>query len=53
MVEDIDLDLLNDPNGGDIGSKVGDDEIESKDELEHVLESKSEDEDDDEDFTDL
>ena len=39
VVEDNDLGLLNYPNGGDIGSDVGDDEIDSKDELEHVLES--------------
>ena len=51
--EDIDLGLLNDPNGGDIGYDVGDDETQSEDELEHVLEFELEDEDDDEDFVDL
>ena len=29
MAEDNDLGLLNDPNGGDIGFDVGDDETES------------------------
>ena len=48
VAEDNDLGLLNDPNGGDIGYDVGDDEIESEDELALVLESESE--DDDEDF---
>ena len=49
VAEDNDLGLLNDPNGGDIGSNVGDDETQSKDELELVLESESR----DEDFVDL
>ena len=53
VAEDNDLGLLNDPNGGDIGSKVGDDETQSKDKLELVLESESKDEYDDEDFVDL
>ena len=53
MAEDNDLGLFNDPNGGDIGSNVGDDETESEDEHELVLEFESEDEDDDEDFADL
>ena len=53
VVEDNDLGLLNDPNGGDIGYNVGDDEFEFEYKIEHVLESESEDEDDDEDFADL
>ena len=53
VAEDNDLGLLNDPNGGDIGYDVGDDETESEDELELVLEYESEDEDDDDDFADL
>ena len=53
MAEDNDLSLLNDPNGGDIGSNVGNEETQSEDELELVLEFESEDEDDDKDFADL
>ena len=50
MAEDNDLGLLNDLNGGDIGSNVGDDETQSEDELELVMESESKDEDDNENF---
>ena len=49
VAEDNDLGLLNDPNGGDIGSDVGDDETQFEDELELVLEFESR----DEDFVDL
>ena len=53
VAEDNDLGLLNDQNGGDTDSDVGDDETESEDELELVLESESKGEDDEEDFADL